>query len=72
MCQLKAVLEQENGSQEIVMESVTGVDVTTDGVILSTFFEEPLRLNRVRIQKIDFLSGSILLLADNDNNKHDK
>jgi len=69
MCQLKAVLEQQDGSQEIVMESVTGVDVTTDGVILSTFFEEPLRLNRVRIQKIDFQTGSIFLLADEDKTK---
>jgi predicted RNA-binding protein len=64
MCQLKAVVERQ-GSRETVMESVTVVDVTADGVVLSTYFEEPLTLKGMRIRKIDFLGGSIVLTEDN-------
>lgn len=64
MCQLKAVVERQ-GSRETVMESVTAVDVTADGVILSTYFEEPLTLRGVRIRSVDLLNGSILLMEQN-------
>lgn len=67
MCQLKAVVERQ-GSRETVMESVTTVDVTTDGVILSTYFEEPLTLRGVRIRSVDLLNGSILLMEQNKEN----
>ncbi len=60
MCQLKAVVERQ-GSQETVMESVTVVDVTADGVVLSTYFEEPLTLKGMRIRSVDLLNGSIFL-----------
>ena len=43
MCQLKAIVEQVDGSQKIVMEGVTGVDVSHNGVTLKTFFEENCR-----------------------------
>ncbi|MGX9726980.1 MAG: CooT family nickel-binding protein [Candidatus Electronema sp. VV] len=64
MCQLKAVVERQ-GSRETVMESVTGVDVTADGVVLSTYFEEPLTLRGVRIRSVDLLNGAILLMEQN-------
>jgi predicted RNA-binding protein len=67
MCQLKAVVERQ-GSRETVMESVTTVDVTTDGVILSTYFEEPLTLRGVRIRSVDLLNGAILLMEQNNEN----
>jgi predicted RNA-binding protein len=67
MCQLKAVVERQ-GSRETVMESVTTVDVTTDGVILSTYFEEPLTLRGVRIRSVDLLNGAILLMEQNKEN----
>lgn len=63
MCQLKAVVERA-GRRETVMESVTGLEVTPDGVILSTYFEEPLTVRGVRISTIDFLGGAIVLAAD--------
>uniref|UniRef100_UPI0040576C84 CooT family nickel-binding protein n=1 Tax=Candidatus Electronema sp. TaxID=2698783 RepID=UPI0040576C84 len=67
MCQLKAVVERQ-GSRETVMESVTGVDVTADGVVLSTYFEEPLTLRGVRIRSVDLLNGAILLMEQNKEN----
>lgn len=63
MCQINVVVERE-GNQEPVMESVTGLEVTMDGIILSTFFEEPLVVPDVRIKSIDFLGGSVVLVPD--------
>ena len=63
MCQLKAVVERDNHC-ETVMESVTGVEVTAEGVILSTYFEEPLRVEGVKIRSIDLLSGAIVLATN--------
>jgi hypothetical protein len=61
MCQLKAVVERQDGSRETVMDSVTSVNVTPEGVVLSTYFEEPLTVPDAWIRSIDFLSGSVLL-----------
>ena len=63
MCQINVVVERE-GSREPVMESVTGLEVTDDGVLLSTFFEEPLKVEGVHIGSIDFLGGSVVLVPD--------
>ena len=63
MCQIRAVVEH-NGEQETVMESVTALEVVEDGVVLSTFFEEPKRVSGVVIEKIDFLGGAVVLKAD--------
>jgi len=68
MCQLKAVVEREDRC-ETVMESVTGLEVTEDGVILSTYFEEPLTLRGVRVRSIDLLNGSILLTKNTERGK---
>ena len=62
MCQISAVVER-NGEQETVMESVTALEVVDNGVILSTFFEEPKKIPDVVIQKIDFLGGAVVLKA---------
>ena len=60
MCQISVVLEREDG-QEAVMENVTRLDVTSDGVVLSTFFEEPKEVKNVAITSIDFLGGTVVL-----------
>ena len=62
MCQIRAVVEK-NGAQETVMESVTGLEVIDNGVVLSTFFEEPKTITNVVIEKIDFLGGAVVLKA---------
>ena len=63
MCQLNVVVERE-GSRETVLEAVTGLEVTVDGIVLSTFFEEPLVVAGVHVQRIDFLGGSVVLAPD--------
>ncbi len=63
MCQINVVVERE-GNQEPVMESVTGLEVTMDGIVLSTFFEEPLVVPDVHIKSIDFLGGSVVLVPN--------
>ena len=60
MCQLRAVLERD-GKEEPVMESITALDVVDDGVVLSTFFEEPMKIDGVRVRRIDFLDGLLVL-----------
>lgn len=61
MCQLKAIVEQQDGSREMVMESVTSVAATPEGVVLSTYFEEPLTVPDAWIRTVDFLGGSVVL-----------
>ena len=69
MCQLRAVIEKE-GKQETVMESVTALEVVDDGVVLSTFFEDPEKIAGVTVQRIDFLDGTVVLkLPAKDNNR---
>ena len=64
MCQLNVVVEQE-GKQETVMEAVTGLEVTEKGIILRTYFEEPMTISDAHIRSIDFLGGSVVLTRDN-------
>jgi predicted RNA-binding protein len=63
MCQISVVVEN-NGEQEKVMDNVTGLQVTDEGVTLTTFFEEPLSVPDVLISKIDFLGGKVILHPD--------
>lgn len=60
MCQISVVVE-ENGELENVMDNVTGLQVTDDGVVLTTFFEEPLSVPGTVIKRIDFLGGKVVL-----------
>jgi predicted RNA-binding protein len=62
MCQLKAVVERENCC-ETLMESVTSLEVIGDGVILSTYFEEPLTVHGVQVRSINLLTGAIMLTS---------
>ena len=63
MCQLNVVVERAN-EQETVMEGVTALEVTADGIVLNTYFEAPKLIPNVRIQRIDFLGGSVVLIPN--------
>ncbi len=65
MCQLNVVVERGD-SRKTIMESVTGLEVTADGITLTTFFEAPLVVRGVHVKSIDFLGGSVLLAADGE------
>ncbi len=64
MCQISVVVEGE--TPETVMENVTRLDVTDDGVVLSSFFDEPLTVPRVTVSHIDFLGGTVVLHRKQD------
>ncbi len=61
MCQISAVLERDD-SRETIMEGVTGLEVTDEGVSLTTFFEDPKLVPEVTIARIDFLGGTVVLV----------
>ncbi|MFP7753778.1 CooT family nickel-binding protein [Thermodesulfobacteriota bacterium B35] len=60
MCQISAIMEKD-GREETLMEGVTALDVTADGILLSTFFEEPRLVPGAVIRRIDFLGGRLIL-----------
>ena len=68
MCQMKVVLDQD-GEQEKIMDNVTHLEVTGEGVLVSTFFEEPKLVKSAWVKDIDFLSGTVIL--DNRTIDHD-
>ena len=68
MCQMKVVLEQ-NGESENIMENVTHLEVTGEGVLVSTLFEEPKLVKSAWVKDIDFLGGTVTL--DNRTVDHD-
>ncbi len=60
MCQM-SVLVRGQEQDELVMESVTRLEVKDGGVEVSTFFEEPKFVPGVLVQSIDFLGGKVFL-----------
>jgi len=60
MCQMKVVLDQDGG-QEKIMENVTHLEVTGEGVLVSTLFEEPKLVKSAWVKNIDFLGGTVTL-----------
>ena len=68
MCQMNVVL-RNNGGQENIMENVTHLEVTGEGVLVSTFFEDPKLVKSARVKSIDFLGGTVTL--DNKALDHD-
>lgn len=60
MCEIRVVIE-ENGNEQPVMENVTKLDVTEDGVAITSLFEGSKEVPQVVIKNIDFLSGKVFL-----------
>ena len=68
MCQMNVVLEHD-GEQEKIMDNVTHLEVTGEGVLVSTLFEEPKLVKSAWVKNIDFQDGTVIL--DNRVLKHD-
>ena len=68
MCQMNVVLEHD-GRQEKIMENVTRLEVNSEGVLVSAFFEEPKLVKSAWVKNIDFLGGTVTL--DKKTMKHD-
>jgi predicted RNA-binding protein len=56
-----SVVKTDNNQEELVMESVTRLDVKDNGVEVSTFFEDPKFVPDVTVRSIDFLGGKVTL-----------
>ena len=61
MCQMNVVLVHD-GQQDMVMEGASLLEVTPEGISVSTMFEEPKVLPGAKIKKIDFLGGTVTLI----------
>lgn len=61
MCQMTVFLER-NGLREKIMENVTHLETTAEGILVSTLFEAPRLVENSRIKEIDFLDGLAVLL----------
>jgi len=68
MCQMNVVLEHD-GKQDKIMENVTRLEVTGEGVLVSAFFEDPKLVKSAWVKSIDFLGGTVTL--DNKAADHD-
>lgn len=68
MCQMKVVLDRDGGAEKI-MDNVTHLEVTGDGVLISTFFEEPKLVKSARVKNVDVLGGTVTL--ENRSKSHD-
>jgi predicted RNA-binding protein len=55
------VVLKHDDEQEKVMENVTHLEVTGEGVLVSTFFEEPKLVKSAWVKSIDFLGGTVTL-----------
>ena len=62
MCQTSVVLERD-GEQEKIMDNVTSLEMLADGVRIGALFEEPMEINSVRLEKIDFMTGTVTLVG---------
>jgi len=62
------VVLKNNGRQENIMENVTNLEVTNEGVLVSAFFEDPKLVKSARVKSIDFLGGTVTL--DNEVSDH--
>jgi predicted RNA-binding protein len=56
-----SVVKTENDQEELIMESVTRLEVRDNGVEVNTFFEEPRFVPDVKVKSIDFLGGKVFL-----------
>ena len=68
MCQMNVVLDHD-GEQEKIMDNATLLEVTEEGVIVSTLFEEPKLVKSAWVKKIDFMAGEVTL--DDKEASHD-
>ncbi len=60
MCQMRVLLE-DKGTQEKILEDVTKLEITSEGIVISSLFDEPKLVHGVEVKEIDFLSSTALL-----------
>lgn len=61
MCQMRVVMEKD-GTEELLHENVTGIDVLENGIAVTTLFEGSTEIVGAVIRRMDFLSGKVFLV----------
>ncbi len=56
-----SVLLEKGDNPETVMENVSQLEVTDEGIKVSTLFEDPKTIPDVQVTRIDFLNGKVFL-----------
>ncbi len=62
MCQMSVILD-DNGGEKTIMENVTLLESTDEGVALNALFEEPVLVENCFVKKIDFTGGKVYLAS---------
>lgn len=65
MCQMSIILEK-NGTEEIILESASTLEVTEKGIEVGTLFDPPRTVKNVKVKKIDFLGGKVTLVSEKE------
>ena len=60
MCQMRVMMEHNTGCEQI-MDEVTGLEVTSEGIVLESLFDEPRLIAGSAVKKIDFMATLITL-----------
>ncbi len=60
MCQMSVFIDKGD-NPELVIENASQLEVTKEGVTVSTLFEEPETIADVQVTRIDFLNGKVFL-----------
>jgi predicted RNA-binding protein len=55
------VVFEHDGEQEKIMDNVTHLEVTGEGILVSTLFEEPKMVKSAWVKNIDFQGGIVTL-----------
>ena len=60
MCQMRVMMENNTGCEQI-MDDVTGLVVTSEGIVLESLFDEPRLIAGSAVKKIDFMATLVTL-----------
>ena len=61
MCQMSVVI-QKAGKKEKIIEEVVKVEIMDNGIMVSSFFDDPKFIDNVMIKEIDCLGSTVTLL----------
>ena len=60
MCQMRVIMETTAGAEQI-MEEVTGLEITPEGILLTSLFDDPRLVPGSTVKKIDFMATLVTL-----------
>lgn len=60
MCQMKVVQEMD-GQEELLMADASLLEDDPSGVLISSLFDPPRLIAGVKVVRIDFLNGKVVL-----------